>query len=126
MANLIFGIDRLFYMSQRICLLIEFNGNYDDVEDLSIDSVVFREVRMYDMSDPEQCAIQFVRELVACGEPPDPDRHRIVVIGGDSVTTALNPVPTSPEGGNWPVTKIPFSVWIPEPPAKPEWRAKKV
>lgn len=103
----------------RIAILIEVDE--DDEGFRNIDFLKIKEVRSYEMHDHEQCAIQFVREMVMQGRTPDPDREAIVVIGGDVTTMALegtkNPIP---------VDRVPHTVWAAVPPQEPMWRAMKL
>jgi hypothetical protein len=107
-------------MARRFCLLFELENDHDWHIDDTMDNIKFVELRAYDMKDHEQCAIQFVRELVIQGRPPDPYRQRIIVIGGDS---NINPLEG---GGGIVVERVPFTVWEPVAPEKPQWRAKRV
>lgn len=105
----------------RTVLLVEVEGEmWDQVDEM--ECVKFVELRQYDMKDPEQCAIQFVREMIIQGRTPDPETQRLVVIGGDMLVKTLADAPTP-----MPVTEVPFSVWVPvPPPPTPLWTARKV
>lgn len=109
-------------MPKRYVLLVEADDEDENIiaqEDV-LDHINIRDLRTYDMSDHEQCAIQFVRELVLQGRPPDPERAILIVIGGDSTVTRLE----GTDAMN--VERVPFTVWMPVAPEQPMWRAKKI
>jgi hypothetical protein len=121
-VGIIYGIDRVKGdPMSRTVLLVEVEGEmWDQVDEM--ECVKFVELRQYDMKDPEQCAIQFVREMIIQGRTPDPETQRLVVIGGDMLVKTLADAPTP-----MPVTEVPFSVWVPvPPPPTPLWTARKV
>jgi hypothetical protein len=105
-------------MPRRFVLLIEFNIMLKDPEDVFIEDVNVVEMRSYDMTDHEQCALQFTRERAMQGSPLDQDHHRLVVIGGDS---KVDPLDGLPEGTVLPVERVPYTIWRPIPPTQPTW-----
>lgn len=105
----------------RIVMLVEIEDDEDELAPDEMECVKFVEIRQYDMNVHEQCAIQFVREMVMQGRTPEPDRQRIIVIGGDMLVTTLEdakePIP---------VSRVPFTVWVPvPPPPTPQWSVKE-
>lgn len=110
--------------NMRTVLLVEVGEeNHDGLFD--IEEINFAEVRSYDMKDEEQCAIQFVREMVMQGRSPDPESQRLVVIGGSRVVTA-NAV-ADDSSRTFPIENVPFRVFIPvAPPPTPTWGVNEV
>lgn len=112
------GVNRLIGESMsRIVLLIEMDGD-DFGPGFVLDGLTIVELRVYDMKDHEQCARQFVREMVIQSRPIDQDRQLLVVIGGDMIISPL------PGAEQIPLQTVPFTIWSAVPPSKPQWDVK--
>jgi hypothetical protein len=118
-TQIIFGSDRLHMMPRRFVLLLELDINSMDDDGACIDDFKVVEMRSYDMTDHEQCALQFTRERAMQGSPLSCDYHRLVVIGGDS---KVEPLDNLPQGTSCvPVERVPYTIWRPVPPTQPMW-----
>lgn len=105
----------------RTAILIKSNVDFDTDSESHFWVI---ETRVIDLTDHEQVAIQFFREMVLQGNNPDPDCHQLIVIGGDRVIKQLEHV--TGDLLNISVERVPFTVWIPTPPSNPQWGAKKL
>lgn len=104
----------------RVVLLVGVDPNCD-WDGVTIEDFNVIDMRQYDMTDHEQCAVQFIRELVMQGKTPDPETERLIVIGGEMTVNTL-------EGTQepMPVSRVPYTIWAAVPPKMPQWGAKKL
>lgn len=102
----------------RIVLLVELSDP-DDFDDYDIAALDVAEIRQYDMTDHEKCALQFVREMIAQGRTPDANRQRLITIGGTTTIASLQ------GAEQFPVSTVPYRVWKPVSPRQPGWSVKE-